>query len=287
MPEDLTYLDPELLKWALKPGTDFHLDKDNALTVKQSPPKEEKVEGASKETPAPAPTSQIPFSAYASMMAPPTGPSAAELRGLAPEQVMAVMDATGAAREAGRRTLADVEGWGLREAQKELLGAQMEKALRPTVPPLTFKQRKELKRIGPPREPKKPTVFEEKMPITAYDTVMDAVMTKDAAGNLVVSDQPDVGRMTAANKVFAKHGLEIIDVDIESIKKTGWFGWDWTAGDIPGQKIYVVTEAGQKVPRPTREQVEEALISVYGWSPEDAAKAAIAKPESKGKRKRK
>lgn len=302
-----------MLREALLPGSPWSakVDKTGKTTFVMETPEMEDQKGAGKPkegapaAPASPSPPQIPFSAYASMLAPSIGPSPAELKGLTPQQVMSVMDALGAAREVGRKTMADIEGWGLGEAQRKLIEARTREAMAPEVPtaleeartgealrrtevlrpPLTFEQRMELRKEGPPGAPRRPTTFEQKMPVTAYETVRDSVLTEDAAGNLVISDQPDVAKMTAANEVFAEYGLEIVDVDIEPIKKIGWFGRDWLAKDVPGQRIYVVTEAGQEVPRPTRQQVTEALVSIYGWSPEDAAKAKIAEPET-GKERR-
>lgn len=125
--------------------------------------------------------SQIPQSAMAEFLAPYAGPSASELAGLTPEQVMAVVNAQRAAEGIGRQTLGEIAGMPLEQAQIDLIREKIRAA---QAPPeqwenVTDKHGRWFKRntatnevrqvAGPP--PTEPLTFDERMTLkkTAAD----------------------------------------------------------------------------------------------------------------------
>ena len=110
-----------------------------------------------------------------------------------------------------------------------------------------------------PRE----TVYEKTIAIKALDTLRS--YTHDAeTGKLL--DVPDVTGIGALNETLGKEGKEVVGIRMPSTKRK-WLGIDWLKKDLAGQMIYVIVEEGGDA---TDAEVRDALVSAYGYTPEEA-----------------
>ena len=343
MPIDRSLLESMIMQGLMPDNqTQLTFKEDGTVSYTRKPfaePKGEKPKGEGQPTEGgsqptnrgeniPTDRGAIPQSALARYLAPFAGPAASSLRGLMPEQVMAVINAQRAAGETRGRTIGQLMQAPLQQAQIEKIRTDIAAAqappapptrleearaglaerrtevLEPTTPPLTFKERMELKRTAaeisrgdywrnpetqdikfvekgedPPkgytdmvsaeRAPKE-TVWKKTLPLSAYETMVGFLVDKE--GDLL--DVPDLTGLDSINATLIPEGLEIVEVPIESLKRAGWLGIDLFKKDMPGRNIYVITEAGKS---PTREEVMNALTSLYGYTPEEAERFKVEK----------
>ena len=111
----------------------------------------------------------------------------------------------------------------------------------------------------PPRE----SVYEKTIAIKALDTLRS--YTHDVkTGKLL--DVPDVTGISALNETLGKEGKEVVGIRMPSTKRK-WAGIDWLKKDLAGQMVYVIVEEGGDA---TDAEVKDALVSAYGYTPEEA-----------------
>lgn len=241
-------------------------------------------------------SNQVGFGPALSALAGPVGgPSAADLAGLTPEDIIAVMGQANQARALEQKTISQL-------MELPYIQARTEEARRPPAvkEPVTtrldyYVGGKKQSAMVPKREfnktvgslleqgatleaPGEPKLWEMETPLRAYDDLGSLLF--DEEGNLV--DVPDESGIEALHQAIAKQGYSVMKIPAKHMSKvkraqwkTGVPGVDWLGDildkDIEPRDMYVILKSGKKL---TRQDVIRAAVGVYGLTPEEAKKLA-------------
>uniref|UniRef100_A0A6M3J108 Uncharacterized protein n=2 Tax=viral metagenome TaxID=1070528 RepID=A0A6M3J108_9ZZZZ len=124
-----------------------------------------------------------------------------------------------------------------------------------------------------PKTEKEIPYWKVKLPVAQLDQLQSYIMDKD--GNLF--DQPNLVGIDALDKVIRTQGYKIVGgtvAEISGALKIPILDWNIPWFNKPSQEVFMIVQEGQK---PTKQDFMNSLVSLYGYSQEEAEKARLQK----------
>ena len=209
------------------------------------------------------------------------GPSASNLAGLTPDQIMAVVGQGNQARALEQKTIDQLIDVPVKQAYSEYLRSRPQKEVATSrldfwvdgkkqsamIPKGGFNEaaRSVLEQGGALEAPGKTPLWEHETDLRSYDDLSSFIF--DKKGKMV--DNPDVAGLESLNKTLMSQDREIVSYPVKNLIRKKW-GFDWLKGDLPAKDVYVIVGKGKN---PTKPDVIRALVGMYGYTREEAEEA--------------